>query len=101
MLDRLASGGLVTVLLITFLALGYARVLNAPRRVYIGIATLVSLTIIGSQFLPAGNIFRIRIADSFGFGVRVLLWTSPIIAYGLVIRQIRRKTRLQEENDGA
>ncbi len=101
MLDRLASGGLVTVLLITFLALGYARVLNAPRRVYIGIAVLVVLTIIGSQFLPSENIFRIRIADSFGFGGRVLLWMSPIIAYGLLIWWIRRKTRAREGNDAS
>jgi len=100
MLDRLASGGLVTVLLITFLALGYARVLNAPRQVYIGIAVLVVLTITGSQFLPSGNIFRIRIADSFGFGGRVLLWTFPGIAYGLLIWWIRRKMRAREENDG-
>ena len=101
MLDRLASGGLVTVLLITFLALGYARVLNAPRRVYIGIAVLVLLTIIGSQFLPSGNIFRVRIADSFGFGGRALLWMSPVFGYGLLIWWIRRKTRSREGNDGS
>ncbi|MHA1129074.1 MAG: hypothetical protein ACTSRN_09020 [Alphaproteobacteria bacterium] len=101
MLDRLASGGLVTVLLITFLALGYARVLNAPRRVYIVIAVLVVLTIIGSQFLPTENIFRIRIADSFGFGARALLWMTPAIGYGLLIWWIRRKTRAQEGNDGS
>lgn len=101
MLDRLASGGLVTVILITFLALGYARVLNAPRSVYIGIAVLVVLTIIGSQFLPQGHIFRIRIADSFGFWGRALLWVSPILAYGLIIWRIRRKTRGREGNDGS
>ena len=101
MLDRLAFGGLVTVLLITLLALGYARVLNAPRRVYVGIAVFVGLTIIGSQLLPSGNIFRIRIADSFGFWGRFLLWMSPVIGYGLLIRWIRRKTRTQEGNDGS
>ena len=101
MLDRLAFGGLVTVLLITLLALGYARVLNAPRRVYVGIAVLVGLTIIGSQFLPSGNIFRIRIADSFGFWGRFLLWMSPVIGYGLLIWWIRRKARTQEGNDGS
>lgn len=100
MLDRLVSGGLVTVLLITFLALGYARVFDAPRRVYVGIAALVVLTIIGSQFLPSDNIFRIRIADSFGFGGRVLLWTSPIIVYGSLIWWVRRKTRAKEGRDG-
>ncbi len=96
MLDRLASGGLVTVLLITFLALGYARVLNAPRWAYIGIAASAVLVVIGSQFLPTENIFRIRIADSLGFAGRVLLWTSPVIGYGLLIWWIRRKTRAQE-----
>ena len=101
MLDRLASGGLLTVLLITFLALGYARVLNAPRRVYIGIAVLVGLTIVGSQFLPSGNIFRVRIADSFGFGGRALLWLSPVIAYGLLVRWIRQKTKARERDDGS
>ena len=101
MLGRLASGGLATVLLITFLALGYARVLYAPRRVYIGIAVLVALTLIGSQFLPSQNIFRIRIADSFGFGGLVLLWMAPVIAYGFLIWWIRRKIRLREGNDGS
>jgi len=101
MLDRLASGGLITVLLITFLALGYARVLNAPRLVYVGIAVLFVLTIIGSQFLPSGNIFRIRIADSFSFWGRALLWSSPIAGYGLLIWWIRRKTQAREGNDGS
>ena len=101
MLDRLASGGLVTVLLITLLALGYARVLDAPRRVYFGIAVLVVLTVVGSQFLPSGNIFRIRIANSFGFGGRFLLWTAPVIGYGLLIWWLRRKTRSREGNDGS
>ena len=101
MLDRLASGGLVTVLLITFLALGYARVLDAPRQVYIGIAVLAGLIIIGSQFLPSGNIFRVRIADSFGFGGRILLWLSPVIAYGLLVRWMHRKAKARERNDGS
>ncbi|PCJ75062.1 MAG: hypothetical protein COA53_07020 [Rhodobacteraceae bacterium] len=101
MLERLASGGLVTVLLITFLALGYARVLRAPRWVYTGISMLVVVTIIGSQFLPSENIFRIRIADSFGFGGRFMLWSSPVIAYGVLIWWIRRKTRAREGNDGS
>ena len=93
MLDRLASGGLITVLLVVLLALGYARVLDAPRRVYFGIAVAFVLTIIGSQFLPDGHIFRTRIAGSFGFFGRILLWTSPVIAYALIIGWVRRKTR--------
>jgi|LGOV01.1.fsa_nt_gb hypothetical protein len=100
MLARLASGGLITVLLIMFLAMGYARVLDARRRVYIGITVLVVLTIVGSQFLPSENIFRVRIADSFGFGGRFMLWTSPVIGYGILIWWIRRKTRVREGNDG-
>ena len=100
MLDRLASGGLTSVILIALLALGYARVLDAPRRVYIGIGLVVLLTIIGSQFLPTGHIFRVRIAGSFAFMGRALIWVSPILAYALVIRWVRKKTRDQEENDG-
>ncbi len=101
MLERLASGGLVTVILIALLALGYARVLRAPRLVYTGIAVLVVLTIIGSQFLPSENVFRNKIADSFGFGGRFLLWSSPVIAYGVLIWWIRRKTRAREGKDGS
>ena len=99
MLDRLASGGLTSVILIALLALGYARVLDAPRRVYIGIGLGVLLAIIGSQFLPAGNIFRTSIADSFAFMGRAIIWISPILAYALVIRWVRKKTRDREEND--
>ena len=97
MLDRLASGGLVTVLLITLLALGYARVLNAPRKVYYGIALLFVCTIIGSQFLPSGNIFRTRMSDSFASIGLTLLCVSPVLAYGLLIWWIRRKTKAREE----
>lgn len=101
MLDRLASGGLGAVILLAFLLLGYARVLRAPRLIYIGIAALAIFAIVGSQFLPQGHIFRVKIADSFGFWGRALLWSSPIIVYGLLIRWIRKKTRLREENDGS
>ena len=101
MLDRLASGGLVSVFFITLLALGYARVLDAPRQIYTAIAVLVALTIAGSQFLPPENIFRIRIAGSFAYAARVVLWTSPILAYGLLIWFIRRKTRAKEDTDGS
>ena len=100
MLDRLASGGLVTVLLITLLALGYARVLNAPRKTYYGIALLVVFAIVGSQLLPTDNIFRTRISGSFAYIGRIMLWTSPVLAYGLLIWWIRRKTKVREENDG-
>lgn len=93
MLDRLASGGLITVIVILLMALGYARVLDAPRQVYIGIAVTLFMTIIGSQFLPEGNIFRLRIADSFGLFGRILLWVSPVIAYALLIGWIRRKAK--------
>ena len=101
MLERLASGGLVTVLLIALLALGYARVLNAPRKIYIGIALLVGFAIIGSQFLPTDNIFRTGISGNFAYIGRILLWTSPVMAYGLLIWWIRRKTKVREENDGS
>ncbi|MGE4610326.1 MAG: hypothetical protein AAED33_02795 [Paracoccaceae bacterium] len=101
MLDRLASGGLVTVLLITFLLLGYARVLRAPRKVYIGIAVLAMFAVVGSQFLPQGHIFRVKIAGSFGFWGRALLWAAPVFVYGLLIRWIRKKTRRREGNDGS
>lgn len=100
MLDRLASGGLISVLAIVLLALGYARVFDAGRRVYIGIAAVVGITLIGSQFLAPEHIFRIKIADSFAFIGRGLIWTSPILVYAFIIRWVRKKTRDQEENDG-
>ncbi|MEO1918308.1 MAG: hypothetical protein ABGW81_01075 [Paracoccaceae bacterium] len=100
MLDRLASGGLVAVLLIAFLLLGYARVLRAPRKVYIGIAVLAMFAVVGSQFLPQGHTFRVKIVGSFGFWGRALLWTVPVIVYGLLIRWFRKKTQLREENNG-
>lgn len=97
MLDRLASGGLITVIVVVLMALGYARVLDAPRQVYIGIAAGFFMAVIGSQFLPEGNIFRMRIADSFGLFGRILLWASPVIAYALLIGWIRRKAKSPEE----
>lgn len=93
MLDRLASGGLITVFVIMALALGYARVFDAPKRVYLGILAITFLTIAGSQFLPDESIFRRNIAGSFGFFGRILVWLSPVILYALLIRWIRKKTR--------
>ena len=100
MLNRLASGGLISVLAITLLALGYARVFNANRRVYIGIAAAVGIALIGSQFLAPEHIFRIRIADSFAFMGHVLIWASPILIYAFIIRWVRKQTRDQEGSNG-
>lgn len=101
MLDRLASGGLVTVILITLLALGYTRVLRASRKIYLMVAALVVVAIVGSQFLPTGNIFRDSIAEDFTHIGIALLWISPVLVYGLLIWWIRRKVRAREGNDGS
>lgn len=91
MLDRLASGGIFTVVVIALLALGYARVFDAKRQVYIGIGVAVCVAILGSQLLPADNLFRMAIAGNLGFIGKVLAWSSPVLLYVLLIRAIRKK----------
>lgn len=92
MLDRLASGGIFTVIIVALLALGYARVFDAKRQVYIGIGVAVCVTILGSQILPAENLFRMTIVGNLRFIATVLAWSSPILLYALLIRAIRKKT---------
>ena len=92
MLDRLASGGIFTVIVIAMLALGYARVFDAKRRVYITIGVAVCVVVLGSQLLPAENVFRMAIAGNLGFIGKALAWSSPVLLYALLIRAIRKKT---------
>lgn len=100
MLDRLASGGLFTVIPIALMALGYARVFDAPRKIYIVIAAIFALTIICSQFLPSTHIFRITVAENLLDLGKFLIWLLPVLGYGLLIRQVRKKTKAREEHDG-
>lgn len=99
MLDSLAAGGLFSVFVVALMALGYARVFGAKRPVYIAIAGAVFLTILGSQFLPQGHIFRASIHGSLVFGGWALLWMSPFMAYGVLIWFIRR--HVKRDQDGS
>ena len=92
MLDRLASGGIYTVAVIALMALGYARVFDAKRWIYVGISVAVLVAILCSQILPTESLFRIAIAGNLGFIGKVLAWSSPVLLYALLIRAIRRKT---------
>lgn len=97
MLDRLASGGLTTVFFVTLLALGYARVFRAKRPVFLTIVIAAFLTVIGSQFLSATHIFRISIHNSLVYLGWVLVWASPVMAYGTLIWWARRHTKRKQD----
>lgn len=100
MLDRLASGGIFSVIMVTLLAFGYARVFDAKRPVYIGVGIVFVAIILGSQLLPAHTTFRVAIARNLLSIGTVLVWALPFLAYGSVIYYIRRKTREREKNHG-
>ena len=85
MLDRLASGGIFPVIMVTLLAFGYARVFDAKRPVYFGIGIAFVAVILDSQLLPAHATFRVAIAGNLLSIGTVLVWALPFLAYGSVI----------------
>lgn len=100
MLDRLASGGIITVLLITALALGYNKVLIGPKWAIKAIPALAIVVIFGALLLPEKSAFHAAIKGDLLFIFWALIWASPIIIYGVLIFFIRKKTREREmKND--
>ncbi|MEO1424158.1 MAG: hypothetical protein AAFV09_13440 [Pseudomonadota bacterium] len=97
LIDTAAAGGLLTVFVVTGLALAYARVFNAGRRVMIGIVTVALLSLPASQLLPASSLFRQQIAQS----LNGLLWSAlaiaPFALYGFFILRLRRRTGADEQ----
>ncbi|MGB0497250.1 MAG: GNAT family N-acetyltransferase [Rubricella sp.] len=92
MLNGLAAGGLLSVMILTGIAWGFARVFDAGRRVERAVLALGLAVLPLSQLLPAGNVFRERIADSLAaFGV-VMAILAPLIGYLYLLRRIRRRS---------
>lgn len=90
-LNALASGGLLTVLLGIGLGLGFVWALDFPKRIRIWVVLLgVSLVPI-SQFLPEDSVFRQQIAQSLGAIGFLVMLAVPFLGYAILIRALRKR----------
>lgn len=96
-MNVLYSGGLWTVFLILALATGYVWVLNWPRRVY-WIILGAAIAVIGlSQILPTTHLFRISIYEGLVWWMWAAIIASPVLAYSMFVRWIKRKIEAKDD----
>jgi GNAT superfamily N-acetyltransferase len=80
------------VLAVTVLALLVARVVRAPAGTWRYIVVAALLLLLASQLLPAGHPLRADLVAGLGTLGWLALAAAPILAYGLVLRRLRRRT---------
>jgi predicted N-acetyltransferase YhbS len=90
-LDALATGGLLTVLFLAALGLGFAWALDWPSKSRLWIISGALALIPLSQVLPATSVFRQQIAQSVGALLFMAAFIVPVGLYFVVIRRLRRR----------
>ncbi len=96
-MNAVFSGGLWSVFLFFGVSAGYIWALNGPKWGYKILLLLALMVILGSQLLPAGHVFRVRIAEGLNWWFWAVIIAIPVVLYGWWVRWLKRKVEQRDD----